>query len=51
MGEYGVLAEYLLSFYMKYPANQKRISSFAKIFNFVRQARATDQICLMAVSY
>jgi len=35
---------------MKYAANQRRISSFVKIVNFVRQARAKDQICLMAVS-
>jgi len=34
---------------MKYSANAGRISSFAKIVNFVRQARAKDQICLMAV--
>jgi len=34
---------------MKYAANQRRISSFVKIVNFVRQARAKDQICLMAV--
>jgi len=40
----------LHEFYMKYSANQRRISSFVKIVNFVRQARATkDQICLMAV--
>jgi len=37
-------------FYMKYAANQRRISSFVKIVNFVRQAGAKDQICLMAVS-
>ena len=34
---------------MKYSVNQRRISSFVKIVNFVRQARAKDQICLMAV--
>jgi len=35
--------------YMKYSVNQRRISRFVKIVNFVRQARAKDQICLMAV--
>ena len=35
--------------YMKCSANQRRISSFVKIVNFVRQARDKDQICLMAV--
>ena len=40
---------YAVSVYMKYSAKQRRISSFAKIVNFVRQARAKDQICLMAV--
>ena len=34
---------------MKYSAGQRRISSFVKIVNFVRQARAKDQIYLMAV--
>jgi len=36
---------------MKYSANQRRISSFVKNVNFVRQARAKYQICLMAVSH
>jgi len=34
---------------MKYSVNAGRISSFVKIVNFVRQARAKGQICLMAV--
>ena len=38
-----------MPFYMKYAANQRRILSVVKIVNFVRKARAKDQICLMAV--
>ena len=38
-----------LFFYMEYSVNAGSISSFVKIVNFVRQARAKDQICLMAV--
>jgi len=38
-----------LFFYMKYSANQRRISRFVKIVNFVRQATAKIQIGLMAV--
>jgi len=34
---------------MKDSANQRRISSFVKIVNFVRQTKAKNQICLMAV--
>jgi len=34
---------------MKYSVNTGRISSVVKIVNFVRQARAKDPICLMAV--
>ena len=34
---------------MKYSVNAGRISNFVKIVNFVRQAKAKDQICLMAV--
>jgi len=34
---------------MKYSVNAGRISSFVKIANFVRQAKAKDPICLMAV--
>ena len=35
--------------YMKYSVNAGRIPSVVKIVNFVRQARAKDQICLMVV--
>ena len=35
----------------EYSANQRHISSFVKIVNFVRQARAKDQIGLMAVMW
>ena len=37
------------TFYMKYAVNAGRISSVVKIVNFVRQARAKDQSCPMAV--
>jgi len=38
------------SFYMKYSVNAGSIPSFVKIVNFVRQAKAKEQIGLMAVS-
>jgi len=44
-----VVSDRTCEFYMKYSVNAGRISSFVKIVNFVRQARAKDQICLMAV--